>query len=79
MYWGTLTAELRDANPHTHDSVRRLVEHVGGEVVSVNGTRLVARPAPAHSGGELLMRHLQVDPLVVPESVGWSWLSAMGR
>jgi hypothetical protein len=72
MYGGTLTAELRDANPHTHDSVRRLVEHVGGEVVSVSGTTLTARPAPTGSGGELLMRHLQADPNVVPESVGWS-------
>jgi hypothetical protein len=70
-YWGTLTAELRDANPHTHDAMRRLVEHVGGEVVSVSGTKLVARPAPTRSGGEQLMRHLQVDPLVIPESVSW--------
>jgi len=71
-YAGTLTAELRDANPHTHDSIRRLVEYVGGEVVSIAGTTLVARPAPNRSGGELLMGHLQVDPLVIPETVGWS-------
>jgi hypothetical protein len=45
-YGGVLKVELRDANPHTHDSVRRLVEHVGGEVVSVDGTTLTARPAP---------------------------------
>lgn len=71
-YRGVLSAELRDANPHTHDAVRRLVEHVGGEVVSVSGTQLVARPAPTNSGGELLMRHLPADPNVIPESVGWS-------
>jgi hypothetical protein len=67
-----LTAELRNNNPHLVDSVTGLVEHCGGEVVSVSGTTLVARPAPARSGGELLMRHLQADPNVVPESVGWS-------
>jgi hypothetical protein len=72
MYRSTLTAELRDANPHTHDAVRRLVEHVGGEVVSVDGTTLAARPAPTRSGGELLMRHLQADPNVIPESVVWT-------
>jgi hypothetical protein len=66
-----LTAELRDANPHLVDSVRGLVEHCGGEVVSVSGTTLVARPAPTRSGGELLMRHLQADPNVIPESVAW--------
>lgn len=71
-YAGTLTAELRDANPHTQDAVRRLVAHVGGKVVSVSSTKLTAHPAPSRSGGELLMRHLQADPNVVPESVGWS-------
>jgi hypothetical protein len=71
-YRGTLTAELRDANPHTHDSVRRLVEHLGGEVVTISGSTLTARPGPERSAGELLMRHLQADPHVVPESGGWS-------
>lgn len=71
-YTGVLTVELRDANPHLIDSVKRLVEHVGGEMVSVSGTTLRARPAPTHSGGELLMRHLQADPNVIPESVGWT-------
>ena len=71
-YRGVLTAELRDANPHTHDSVRRLVEHLGGEVVSDSGTTLTARSAPTRSGGELLMRHVQADPNVVPASVGWT-------
>jgi hypothetical protein len=71
-YRGVLRAELRDANPHTHDAVRRLVEHVGGKVISLSGAQLEARPAPAHSGGELLMRHLQADPNVIRDSVGWS-------
>jgi hypothetical protein len=71
-YEGVLRAELRDDAAHTHDAVRRLVEHFDGEVVSVSGTRLEARPAPARSAGELLMRHLQADPNVVPESVAWS-------
>jgi hypothetical protein len=43
-----------------------------GQLVSIEGTTLKARPAPTRSGGELLMRHLQVDPLVIPESVRWS-------
>lgn len=67
-----LIAELRDTNPHTHDAIRRLVMQCGGQVVSIEGTTLKARPAPTRSGGELLMRHLQVDPLVIPESVRWS-------
>lgn len=71
-YTGVLTAELRDANPHTHDAIRRLVAQCGGEMLSIEGTTLKARPAPTRSGGELLMRHLQVDPLVIPESVGWT-------
>jgi hypothetical protein len=70
-YRGVLSAELRDANPHTHDSVRRLVEHVGGEVLSIEGTTLKARPGITHSAGELLMRHIQKDPAVVSESVAW--------
>lgn len=69
---GVLTAELRDANPHTHDSVRRLVEQCGGEVVSIGGTHLKARPGLTRSAGELLMRHVQKDPAVIPESVGRS-------
>ena len=67
-----LTAELRNDSPNLVASVRGLVEHCGGEVVSVKGTTLKARPDPTRSGGELLMRHLQADPNVVPESVGWS-------
>ena len=70
-YSGVLTAELRDANPHTHDAIRRLVAQCGGEVVSIEGTALRARPGIAHSAGELLMRHVQKDPAVVSESVAW--------
>ena len=69
---GVLHAELRDAAASTHDSVRRLVVHCGGEVVSIEGTILRARPGLARFDGELLMRHLLVDPAVIPESVGWS-------
>jgi hypothetical protein len=69
-YSGTLTAELRDASAGTHDSVRRLVVQLGGEVVSVNGTTLKARPGITRSSGELLMRTVQADPLVL--SVSWS-------
>jgi hypothetical protein len=71
-YGGVLAAELRDANPHTHDAIQRLVVYCGGEVVSINGTTLVARPAPTNSGGELLMRHVLKDPAVIPETVAWS-------
>lgn len=71
-YSGVLHAELRDAAASTHDSVRRLVVHCGGEVVSIEGTILRARPGLARSDGELLMRRLLVDPAVIPESVGWS-------
>jgi hypothetical protein len=69
---GVLTAELRDASEGTHDSVRGLVQHVGGEVISLGGTTLKARPAATRSGGELLMRHVQADPLIIAESVSWS-------
>ena len=71
-YRGRLTVELRNDNSHLVDSVRRLVEHCGGEVGSITGTHLVAHSAPTRSGGELLMRHLQADPNVIPESAGWT-------
>lgn len=71
VYGGTLRVELRNDNPNLIASVRGLVEHCGGQVASVNGTTLTARPAPTSSGGELLMRHLQADPNVIPESVAW--------
>jgi hypothetical protein len=48
-YSGVLTAELRDASEGTHDAIRRLVEQCGGEVLSINGTTLKARPVPPPS------------------------------
>jgi hypothetical protein len=71
-YWGTLSAELRDDADSTRDAVARLVACYGGEVVSIDGTHLKASPGLDRSAGELLMRHLQGDPHVIPESVGWS-------
>jgi hypothetical protein len=70
-YSGVLTAELRDANPHTHDAIRRLVAQCGGQVMSIEGTTLRARPGITRSAGELLMRHLLKDPAVISESVAW--------
>jgi hypothetical protein len=70
-YSGVLTAELRDASEGTHDAIRRLVEQCGGEVLSIGGTTLKAQPGPAVFAGEHLMRHVQADPAVIPESVGW--------
>jgi hypothetical protein len=49
-----------------------VARYCGGEVVSINGTTLVARRAPTNSGGELLMRHVLKDPAVIPETVAWS-------
>jgi hypothetical protein len=71
VYTATLTAELRDEAESTADSVRRLVEQLGG-TATIAGTVLTAHPGPDAFAGERLMRHLQKDPLVVPESVGWS-------
>ena len=70
-YTGVLTAELRDANPHTHDAIRRLVDQCRGEVLSIEGSALRARPGIGRSDGELLMRHVLKDPAVVSESVAW--------
>jgi hypothetical protein len=69
---GLLTAELRDASESTHDAIRRLVEQCGGEVLSINGTTVKARPGPATFSGEHLMRHVQADPAVISESVRWT-------
>jgi hypothetical protein len=70
-YSGVLTAELRDANPHTHDAIRRLVEQCGGQVISLDGTTLRASPGPETSAGEHLMLTVAKDPAVVTESVAW--------
>lgn len=70
MYSGTLTVELRDKADSTIDATR-LVEYLGGEVISLSGTTLTARPGPDRFSGERLMRHVQADPHVIPESVGW--------